>query len=444
MRFVEGNIIDDKYTVMKKIGKGGFGEVLQVSDIYGREKALKFCSSKEEVDIRRFQREVRITKDIKHKNVVEILDYNLEHSPPYFIMPLAKYSLTDLIPSIKSDFSKTLEIFEELCKGVKAIHMYDRTHRDIKPGNVLIMENEVVVVTDLGLAKFNERESTVLTKASINIGTADYAPPEQYEYGGTRDLDSRGDIFMLGKTLYEMLTSNTPRIMNPTAVEPGLWFIIQKATKHNRYDRYQTIDDMLDSLNQFRSINDPHINPELMFENLTSIAKEKLKENEYDPENLSEMIGVINTFEDSNTFLKYFHSIPYRLMPILAREEFSDSFELVMLKYYLSIKDVIGEYSFEFAESVGERVVAISSNTNSPIIKKYCLLSVLIASVVLNRFAAMGDFDNLLLKIESNEDAYPIGEGLQEEIYYYQSLYERIPRDRLHPVLQAIWDQCAK
>src|SRR5699024_2336868 len=146
------------------------------------------------------------------------------------------------------------------------------THRDIKPDNALVFEDQKIVVSDLGLAKFDIRDTTVLTRASIYMGTYDYMPPEQMTYGGTRDLDHRGDVFQLGKTLYHLLTGERPTLMDPKAVPTGLWYVIQKATRQFPEDRYQSVNEFLDAIQDAMRAVDPSRSPTKIYEDLLKVA----------------------------------------------------------------------------------------------------------------------------------------------------------------------------
>lgn len=141
--YKQGDIIDDRYLVKDEIGGGGFGKVVCVFDQQsGEEIALKYCTSKTEEDLRRFRREIRIMENIDHENVIRVLDSNIENQPPYFTMPIALNSVTNIIPDLQGDIKKVIPIFEAICKGINAIHSSGHTHRDIMPDNALFFEGE--------------------------------------------------------------------------------------------------------------------------------------------------------------------------------------------------------------------------------------------------------------------------------------------------------------
>lgn len=443
-KYIKDYLIDNRYLVIEEIGGGGFGKVLRVFDqILKEEVALKYCMSQLEEDNRRFIREVRIMESIDHENVIKVLDSNIEHSPPYFTMPKALYSVVNIIPNIKGDIKKVLPIFESICRGVIAIHNSGHTHRDIKPDNALVFDESKIIISDLGLAKFDERDTTVLTRASIYIGTIDYMPPEQMVYGGTRDLDHRGDVFQLGKTLYHLLTGHRPTILSPEEVPVAAWYVIQKATRQNPNERYQSVDQLLDALHDAVRSTDPEMNPRAMFEELLTSIKEGLKNDQYNLSEITKILQIIYSTEDEDEYIDLFHEIPFKILQIYS-SNMSAEFEPIIEKYKIAIDKRVGGYSFSFAESVSNRMKEIFDNTNSTNIKKNTLLCILMAAQRLNRWSAMGDFDTLLQSIKDDYVAYGVAEGLREEIYDYQRLYNRIPKKELHPAIQIVWEICEK
>src|SRR6516225_1274537 len=84
--------------------------------------ALKYCKESNEDLLKRFAREARIMQGIKHKHVVRVLGINLQHDPPYFLMPLAAHSIDAEIDHLKNNEGEAIEAFHQMCLGVSAIH----------------------------------------------------------------------------------------------------------------------------------------------------------------------------------------------------------------------------------------------------------------------------------------------------------------------------------
>ena len=211
--FQVGHTVNELYDVIQYVGQGGMGSVVKARRLRdGEIVAMKYCHLSEPSALQRFAREVRIMRDIEHAHVVPILDMSLEHDPPYFVMPFASETCATKIPDYASDDALAVDAFLQLCEGLQAIHNAGAVHRDVKPDNALILGGRVVV-SDLGLAKLLDRDSTPLTATGAVVGTRDYIAPEQMMPGGSRDADVRTDIYQLGKTLYQMLTGLSPALV---------------------------------------------------------------------------------------------------------------------------------------------------------------------------------------------------------------------------------------
>ena len=289
-----GTIVDAKYRVLGTIGKGGMGAVVRVEDIRIREVyALKYCSEDESRLLKRFAREVRIMQVIQHPNVVPVLDANLDFRPPYFVMPLAEHSLEVEIDTLKGDEDEVLTAFEQVCLGVQAVHNSGCVHRDIKPLNALRFQDGTVAVSDLGLAKIDPRDTTTLTQTDVLVGTRAYCAPEQLMPGGSREADARTDVFQLGKTLYQLLTGEIPALMDLKRIPAGLAYIIRRATREDPADRYANLGELMDVLEYYRRSKDPMQNPREAFESLVEQAKALLAQDQYDLDNLRQMLTIL-------------------------------------------------------------------------------------------------------------------------------------------------------
>lgn len=435
--FNVGDLIDSKYKVISHIGQGGFGMVLEV---YSLEKskhfALKYCNTPDEEIMKRFKREVRLMEAIDHGNVIRVTDFNLEYEVPYFCMPLAKYSLKNVIPL---DLPNCIDAFEQICNGVNAIHLSGSTHRDLKPDNILIMPDDTIVVSDLGLSKFDNRESTILTKTNMTIGTEAYMPPEQRLPGGTRDLQHSGDVYMLGKTLYEMITGKLPYPLNYGNLPIGLQMVIRKATQDNPDNRYQTVGNLLDAfLDSCKAMTEVDKDG---FKSLVETATEKIKRGEPIDDISSTIIDNIIKQEDDEELIEYFHELTNELLRELVKE-YKDAFLELLIKYQVAIESVVGGYSFSFAENVDERMKIVIASSESFEMKSKALVVILIAAVKLNRFAVMSSFNNILTSITDDEFASYVAEELRSHIEYYEAISDQVPRKELHKSIAVVWDRC--
>jgi hypothetical protein len=221
----------------------------------------------------RFQREARAVARLQHRNVVTIHELGEVEGTPFIVMELL--GGRDLDAILKSDVQLTLgqklEIAAQLCEGLAYAHDQGIVHRDIKPGNVRVLEDGTVKILDFGIAKF--AQSSVTQTGSV-MGTPSYMAPEQIM---GQPVDGRSDLFSAGVLLYELLAGVKPfqgdsptavvyQIMNgePVPLEKSIPDIpdainqiVAKALQKNPEHRYSKAREMASDLQMVRSMIDP-------------------------------------------------------------------------------------------------------------------------------------------------------------------------------------------
>lgn len=170
-----GDIIKG-YTIKEYIGDGGMGIVFKVEKD-GKEYALKICNTTDDEYVSRFKREIRMMETINNNRIVKIIDKDIDASIPYFIMELCDESLENAVERGLSE-EKKFDYILQLCDGLKGLHDQGIIHRDIKPGNALIVDDKIKV-SDLGLGKFIKRDTPCLTPTDDKyMGTYVITPSE--------------------------------------------------------------------------------------------------------------------------------------------------------------------------------------------------------------------------------------------------------------------------
>jgi len=194
------------YQILSLLGKGGMGEVYRARDPrLQRDVAIKTSSQRFS---ERFEREARAIAALNHPNICQIYDIG----PNYIVMELVEGEP----PKGPLAVEETLHIADQIIAALEAAHEKSITHRDLKPGNILLRTDGVVKVLDFGLAKFggtpttpasaNEDSPTLsltMTQAGMILGTAAYMAPEQAR---GKPVDSRADIWAFGVVVHELLT----------------------------------------------------------------------------------------------------------------------------------------------------------------------------------------------------------------------------------------------
>lgn len=195
-----------KYTILEALGQGGMGTVYRAQDpILGREVAVKTIQDaalKNPKTLQRFYTEARSAGQLSHENITVIHDFGEDDGRLYIVMEML--GGTDLNALIFYHHPLALDlvfsIAVQICRGLHAAHQRGIIHRDIKPGNIRVLESGRVKIMDFGLARVS---SGSLTQTHSRVGTPQYMAPEQVRGD---DIDHRVDIFAFGLILYEMLT----------------------------------------------------------------------------------------------------------------------------------------------------------------------------------------------------------------------------------------------
>lgn len=205
-----GALFANRYSIQRLIGLGGMGEVyLALDTLLNNEPiALKIIHedlSKEERNVKRFQREIQLTRKVAHGNIARTFDAGISNGRFFFSMEYLEGTvISDMLKGGAIPYYEACRILQQICEGLDAIHKEGIVHRDLKPGNLILMPNGTVKITDFGIARPGNSD---LTRSSEVLGSAPYMAPELWT--GT-EVGTPSDIYALGALFYEMLTGVMP------------------------------------------------------------------------------------------------------------------------------------------------------------------------------------------------------------------------------------------
>ncbi len=208
---MKGQKINDRYQIIKSIGEGGMANVYLAYDtILDRDVAVKVLRgdlSNDEKFVRRFQREALNASSLSHPNIVEVYDVGDDNGQYFIVMEYIEgKNLKDLIKKRgKLTVSEVVDIMSQIADGLSVAHDSYIIHRDIKPQNIMILENGLVKITDFGIAM--AMNATQLTQTNSVMGSVHYLPPEQASGKGST---LKSDIYSMGILMYELLTGVLP------------------------------------------------------------------------------------------------------------------------------------------------------------------------------------------------------------------------------------------
>ncbi len=248
------------YRVVRKIGQGGMGVVLEADQIsLGRKVAIKLLIghlSQEPDFVRRFEREAMALASLSHPGIVAVYDRGTYAGHVYFVMEFVDGPSLRTVLGMgggKLPQARALDLALQVADALCYVHERGIVHRDVKPENVLVAGADRVKVTDFGLAGMVDRaRDAALTAENTAMGTLHYLAPEQRL--DARTADGRSDLYSLGVTVYEMVTGMLPlgAWVPPHQAVPGLDPrldpLLARALRRRREDRYASMAEFRDAM----------------------------------------------------------------------------------------------------------------------------------------------------------------------------------------------------
>jgi serine/threonine-protein kinase len=258
-----------EYEIIEQIGRGATADVYKAFqpklNRYVGIKVLSPFVSDEDAFRKRFIREAKAVAQLDHPNILSVYDFDQQDNRVYLVMRYVDTgSLADILTEMKGTpmpLDRVLVILEQVGSALSHAHNRGIVHRDVKPGNIMLGEDNWVLLTDFGLVKILE-DSTVITQSGVGVGTPNYMAPEQVRGD---PVDARADVYALGAMLYQMITGEVPfegesgiavalkhlnepptppRTANPN-LPPAMDQVILKALTKDRESRYQSVDELV-------------------------------------------------------------------------------------------------------------------------------------------------------------------------------------------------------
>ncbi|MDR3632595.1 MAG: serine/threonine-protein kinase [Isosphaeraceae bacterium] len=264
----------NRYTLLDLIGQGGMGRVYLAKDTrLNRRVALKILSP-ERVNnpraIARFQREARVGAQLQHENLVRIYDEGEANGKCYLVMEFIEGKNIGTLIADNGPMTPGIaaKLVRQVALGLEHAQQKGLIHRDVNPYNILVTNDGVAKLTDLGLA-IDLAEQEPVTRDGATVGTFDYVSPEQARH--SHSVDTRSDIYSLGCTIYHMLAGRVPfpspslpeKLFGHQALEPealaglvpgvpeGLVDIVRKMMRKIPDERYQSPKEVAQALEPF-------------------------------------------------------------------------------------------------------------------------------------------------------------------------------------------------
>src|SRR5215471_5141524 len=200
-----------RYKILNELGRGGFGRVYRAYDpTVGRPVAIKILTQVSEDSRTRFRNEAMLAGKLGHRNIVTVYEYGTHNDLPFLAMEYLEGQDLHHIISSRTPLSLLAKcnIMSEVAEGLHCAHQSGVVHRDMKPGNIMVLRDGSVKIMDFGIARLaSAPDATRLTQQGYLIGTLRYMAPEQL---AGSDFDALCDIFAYGVVFYELLTGRHP------------------------------------------------------------------------------------------------------------------------------------------------------------------------------------------------------------------------------------------
>jgi eukaryotic-like serine/threonine-protein kinase len=278
-----GVVLSHRYEVVRRIGRGGMGEVYEAFDLALRErvalKVVRPALAGDRVVMDRFQREIQLSRRVTHPNVCRVFDLGRHRDGrrdvTFLTMELLSGETLEarIQRAGRLTAEETLPLVRQVAEALDAAHGVGVVHRDFKPANVMLVPAREggtrAVVTDFGLARSLEPEADalVLSSGSLVVGTAAYMAPEQADGS---DATRASDVYALGVVVYEMVTGQRPHVgrsqvellmnrLSEAPVAPGLrnpdlpgrWNrVILRCLERDPARRFPTAGEVADGLEE--------------------------------------------------------------------------------------------------------------------------------------------------------------------------------------------------
>lgn len=272
---IEERVFNNRYRLDRKLGEGGMATVYCGTDVLLRRRvAIKVLRDQYAADdefVRRFYQEAESAAKLSHPNIVNTYDMGRQDDTYFIVMELVDGpSLAEIIAADgRLPEPVAIDYATQIASGLAYAHRQGLLHRDVKPANILVTKDDVVKISDFGIARAVSQQTMALTKPGLVMGSVYYISPEQAQ---EHDVSEASDLYSLGIVLYQMLTGNLPftgespvtvalkHIGDPvpaidvraTGVSPALAAIVNRLLQKNPERRFQSASDLAGALREAR------------------------------------------------------------------------------------------------------------------------------------------------------------------------------------------------
>ncbi|HEY4441418.1 MAG TPA: Stk1 family PASTA domain-containing Ser/Thr kinase, partial [Candidatus Elarobacter sp.] len=268
-------LLNNRYRVDGLLGNGGMAIVYVGTDtLLRRRVAIKVLRDQYASDddfVKRFSYEAQSAAKLSHPNIVNIYDFGVENDAYYIVMELVDGSTLGALLREERVLPEgvAIDYAIQIASGLAYAHRQGLLHRDVKPANILVTKDDVVKLSDFGIARAVSEHTLGVTQPGMVMGSVAYISPEQAQ---NHELDERSDLYALGVVLYQMLTgslpfngdtpvavaikhvSEAPPAIDPatTGISPAVAAIVARLLRKNPQERFASATELASALREAR------------------------------------------------------------------------------------------------------------------------------------------------------------------------------------------------
>ena len=446
-----------QYVRIGDLGSGSYGRVYHAKNETGLEVAIKTFEpsasvlaaialgniSESELK-RRFFAEAKYQAKITHPNVVAVLDSDMGVDPPYFVMEKAADSLSKDLLKDRTLNGKPEKALFDVLSGLEAIHELGIYHRDLKPQNVLRLEDGIndsrYAISDFGLMKTTNGDSTTLTATGAMGGTERYAAPELM--GDFKRATARSDIFSFGVFLFDIFVGPVNRVPYTEVQFAGpVGLVAAKCTKRVPARRYSSVAELRSAL--FESLAQA---PQTFSSSKEQDVLQLLKDE--NPLSDQQWDQVFLALEDADPKGKALAAILLAVTKTHLQQLSIEAPDLLVAfsSYYLDYVDA-GEsgFDFDYCDVIADKLNWLFE-LGERATKARVILSLLVLGASHNRWKV----EHMFMRLASASLDEPVADRISTEVEVRNFAFERyiahiersikVNRSQLHPALHKIWN----
>ncbi|MFG2954301.1 serine/threonine-protein kinase [Streptomyces sp. NPDC048291] len=401
-----------RFQKIEQMPGGGYGAVWRAINLAtDDEVVMKFPLETLDMtpgseDRRRFEREARYQSSLKHPGIMPIIAMNLKRELPFFAMPLAEGgSLQDRLDWGPIPEDEAISIITDVLYALEYAHEQGVLHRDLKPANLLLLDGRWVI-SDFGLCRIVNSESTTITQAKIARGSVAYMAPEQYD--DAHEVTETADIYSMGQILYHCLTGEIPF---PRArigkLDVKFRYIVSRCVAEEPEQRYQSVAEFRRELELITAPQAEVASPTVRANELKASALDG------DSESAGALLRLLLDSEDDEIFIKEFTpSLPQELLTHMAAEHPLD-FER-MVRTFDEYSE--GGHPFSYTDDIADFFAhVLRAAKHSRPVRHLSLNRIMIVGVSHNRYYVAEVFSREVSRLTAPEDISYVAEMLRDD-----------------------------